>query len=290
MFRFKFINIFVVALLASACAHGQNQNEVLDLKAKNKIALDQFVDQIPLGTILIIGESHAIKGQNNLDQKNQHLLIQKLVQEHRNVSVGMEFIHWTQQPFLDQYLKKQTSEDQFLKDINWAGNPYPDYKFQILEPLNGKGGTFGINAPKDLTSFVGKNGISNLPQNLKSFLPPKFNLGNSLYKKRFFELMGDLSSHGGNSDFYFEAQSIWDDTMAWKSLEIMKSNPYGILVIIVGKFHAQYGGGLPSRIKARGFSQVITVTQSSEEDQSDLQDSNGYFYSKEYGLLSEFYW
>ncbi len=277
------------SILSSACAH--SPSSLKNLRTKQILTMDQVVDQIPLGTILVVGESHAIAGQSNVDQKNQYLLIQKLVSKHQNVSVGMEFIHWKFQNELDQFLDGKVSETQFLKEIGWSSaNPFEDYKSQIFEVLEGKGWAFALNAPKELTSFVGKNGLSALPADLKAFLPPNFNLGNAGYKQRFVNLMGDMSSHGVNLDFYFQAQSIWDDSMAWKAVEIMKANPLGILVIIVGKFHATYGGGLPSRIIERGHPQVLTLIQRGDDENSSLDPSNDFLFSKDYGILSDYYW
>lgn len=281
-----FASIFV---LSSACAHAPGP--VKNLNSKKILTIDEVVDEIPIGSIVVVGESHAFPGQPNFDQKNQLLLIQKLVSKYKNVSVGMEFIQWKYQPVLDQYLSNKISESQFLKEIGWsAGNPYEDYRLQILETLKGQGWTFALNAPKELTSYVGKNGLSSLPVELKSFMPPNFQVGNLDYKQRFIDLMGGMSGHGINLDYYFEAQSIWDDSMAWKSLEVMKANPNSILVIIVGKFHVTYGGGLPHRIRERGYNQVLTFIQSESDENDSLDITNSYMFSKDYGQLADYYW
>jgi uncharacterized iron-regulated protein len=59
---------------------------------------------------------------------------------------------------------------------------------------------------------------------------------------------------------YFAAQSIWDDTMAWRAVEFLKLHPEQTLFIIVGEFHVQYGGGLPDRLRARGLKNVISLS------------------------------
>ena len=64
-------------------------------------------------------------------------------------------------------------------------------------------------------------------------------------------------------DNYFQAQSTWDETMAWQSLEFMKNHIDQVFVIIVGEFHVQYGGGLPAslnrRIQLMGLADKINV-------------------------------
>ena len=46
----------------------------------------------------------------------------------------------------------------------------------------------------------------------------------------------------------FTAQSIWDDTMAYETLEISRNLDHPF-VIIVGSFHVEYKLGLPSRVQ-----------------------------------------
>jgi uncharacterized iron-regulated protein len=61
----------------------------------------------------------------------------------------------------------------------------------------------------------------------------------------------------------------------------MRNHPDQVLVIIVGEFHVQYGGGTPDRLKARWpearimtLSQVWTEGMSPEEIQAELQPSS----------------
>lgn len=290
MFRLLLCIKFILFLSSAACAQTAIKENIFDLQKQKNIHLDHFVEEVQPGSILVLGESHAFNGQQNLDQIKQLLLIQKLVQKFKNVSVGMEFINWPFQNQLDQYLNKSILEDDFLKQISWGGSPFKDYKPQILETLKGQGWTYALNAPKELNSYISKNGLTNMPTKIGSLLPPSFVVGNQHYKKRFFDLMGDLSGHGVSGEYYFQAQSVWDDTMAWKAIEIMKSNPKGILVIIVGKFHVQYGGGLPDRIISRSNIPMHTMIFSEEGESQNLGHSNTYLYSPEFNLISDFYW
>ena len=113
-------------------------------------------------------------------------------------------------------------------------------------------------------------------------MPPDFQLGRDSYKTRFADQMGGHTAP--NIDNFFAAQSSWDDTMAWQSVEFFKKHPDQVLVIVVGEFHVQYGGGLPDRLKARltaagidssliTVSQIMTYGMSPDDIQQSMQPS-----------------
>ncbi|MNL08745.1 hypothetical protein D3C87_1294800 [compost metagenome] len=90
---------------------------------------------------------------------------------------------------------------------------------------------------------------------------------------------------------YFAAQSIWDDTMAWRAAEFMKAHPEQILVIVVGEFHVQYGGGLPDRLAVRlPDAPIITFSQFNSEGMTDEEVDKEVAPSTEYGPRSQFIW
>jgi uncharacterized iron-regulated protein len=267
------------------------QAEILEVSTGDKLTLEKFVtEKVTPGTVLVLGEAHAFSGEENQDQKNQVLIIKKLVETYKQVNVGMEFISYVYQNNIDNYLSSKISEDVFLNQISWGQNPFVDYRDQILEVKNGNGWAYGLNAPQELTSYVGKNSMDLIPNQLSSFLPPNFGLGNDLYKERFFNEMGFLSHHGASVENYFQAQSIWDDTMAWKVSEIMAREPSSVLVVIVGQFHMQYGGGLQDRVKIRApHLKVVSCLQSSAYKDVSESDLKQILYSSQYGQIADYY-
>lgn len=223
------------------------------------ISIQEIVSQIQPEDIVIIGEEH-----NQFQAaSNQLKIMQALTRNNLLVSVGMEFIDFTKQDSLDLYRGGSISEDVFLSDISWGGYDFSNYREQILYPQSGFGSqTVGINAPRWLTTKVSRNGLESLTDQERRYLPPRFNVGNQKYFERFKEAAGHHIDNPQTLERYFLAQSIWDDTMAYQSLRFLDRHPKQVLVIIVGEFHSQYGGGLPDRLKFRGFSgKVWTISQ-----------------------------
>ncbi len=128
-------------------------------------------------------------------------------------------------------------------------------------------------------SKVAKSGLDSLTAEERRLLPPQFSLGRASYKNRFLSMMPHLPSPDAG-DRYFAAQSIWDDTMAWRAVDFITAHPNQVLVVVVGEFHAQYGGGLPDRIRARApgirvwtFSQINTTGLTKDEVRVEITPS-----------------
>lgn len=268
--------------------------QLIDGRTSQSVAPDQVIQNVEPGSILILGESHGLK-----NHQDQHvLLLNSLKNRGLAVSVGLEFINYPDQPFLDQYTGGQLAEADFLNIIGWQGFDFQFYKQQLLFPQQAGGFSIGLNIPRAITSKVVKVGLEGLTENEKNLLPPAFHVGRDSYKKRFMDIIH--VPPGPVADRYFIAQSIWDDTMAYQATQFIHAHPQQVLVIIVGEFHAQYGGGLADRIRSRdSLVKITTVSQiwavqkfadGHEENQSDEEIASEIQISPEEGPRGDFIW
>ena len=248
----------LIALLLNSFALAQTMpaSGLYDGKGQPS-TLEQELSQVRPGTIVVLGEMHGTQVQ--ADQQLQ--VIDYIKNKGILASVGLEFFSYPQQADVDLWRQGSLPEAEFLKKIGWGmGFPFSAYKGQALRPELSKGEvTLALNAPKALTSQIAKVGISGLTPELAAFMPPGFALGNAGYFARFQEVMGNHLPSPEAAARYFEAQSTWDDTMAWQATQFIQGHPDQVLVIVVGEFHVQYGGGLPDRLRARG-AQVLTLS------------------------------
>ncbi|MBC7465803.1 MAG: ChaN family lipoprotein [Bdellovibrio sp.] len=214
-------------------------------------------EKIKPGSVVILGESHGLAAH-----RDQHVqVLNGLRQQGFKVSVGMEFFNYPDQTFVNQYLTHELNDEQFLTTVAWAGFDFQFYKQQILFPDTSEGATtIALNIPRFVTSKIAKTGLESLTSDEQKLMPPNFQVGRDSYKQRFTEIMH--VPPGPSLDRYFIAQSTWDDTMAWNATAYMKLHPDQVLVIVVGDFHAQFGGGLANRILARApETNVVIVSQ-----------------------------
>lgn len=266
------LSLFSVSVLLSACAHAQSTG-IFAGSTHEPVTLSQTVAEVQPGSIVVIGENHGFK--EHQDQQLQ--IMQALRAQGLKVSVGMEFFTYTSQPLVDSYHKGSLPESDFLKAIQWGSPSFDLYRDQTLFPSLGEGSkTIALNAPRTLTSKVAKQGLQSLTSEEQSLLPPQFGLGRESYKQRFLSMMPHIPSPEAG-ERYFAAQSIWDDTMAWQAVEFINKHPDQVLVIVVGEFHVQFGGGLPHRIQARSsaipvlsYSQINTLGLSADEISQEI--------------------
>lgn len=241
--------------------------QIYEGETSAQIELNQVIEQIKPGQILVIGEMHGLKPVHD----QQMGILQALREQGHKIAVGMEFFNYTDSSLIASFRKGELTEEDFKSAIKWGSTDFSLYGPQLLFGEEG----FGINMPRSVTSQISKNGLVSLTQEQQLLMPPNFELGNEGYKRRFNEAMG---GHLPPEKFenYFAAQSVWDDTMAWQALNFVEKNPDYVYVIIVGEFHVAYGGGLPDRLRHRseGLScrlpvEVKTISQVYTEGLTD---------------------
>ena len=180
-------------------------------------------------------------------------------------------------------------ESDFLSLVGWAGNSFPLYREQVLAPIAQGGTTLGLNIPRHVSSKVAQQGPNSLTPAEKALLPPIWELGSPTYFARFSEAM---SGHVSEAQItrYFWAQSLWDDTMAWKGASHLHAHPDQALVILVGQFHAEFSDGLPARLLRHGATQVKVVIQHSVSAWDQTEIDKLVAPDPVYGQRADFIW
>ena len=269
-------------LLSLQSAFGLNySNHIYDAHGK-KSDLNHVLASVQSGDVVIVGENHGFYPHHETQLK----VVSNLQNLGFTVDVGIEHVPYTLQQELDDFIIGKSTEERFLQKIGWPKSnltcldytkqegfldPYMATPFDCYTPTlrgayDGNGNAVAINLSRKITSKVARSGIDSLTLLEKTQLPPNYQWGSQSYFERFRELMLSFGGkHGNISDEQIErmfwAQSLWDDTMAYQSLQHMKKNPNNVMVIVVGDFHAAFGDGLAARFYARGAKNVHIVSQ-----------------------------
>ncbi|HEY9752847.1 MAG TPA: ChaN family lipoprotein, partial [Coleofasciculaceae cyanobacterium] len=116
-------------------------------------------------------------------------------------------------------------------------------------------------------------------------IPDDILKGPDSYRSRLLSLYQDSHQGHGNSagfDRFFLAQVLWDETMADRIAELIKANPKGLVVVLVGQGHVNYGEGIPDRVARRlssqSLQQVLVLLNPTQEQTQD-QAIADYFWS-----------
>jgi uncharacterized iron-regulated protein len=247
-----FIGLFILIISLGLKAQDTGFYQAGNLQ---KVELAEVLKAIPKGSVVFIGEQHGYASI----QKGQLDVLNGLRQAGHKVHVGMEFLDYTQQLAVDQFRAGQLNEADFLKQVAWGSTKFDYYRDQILFPQANKGErTFAINSPRWLSGEVSKKGLAGLSEEALKLLPPQFQLGRDSYKKRFTDLMSGHVTNPESMQRYFEAQCLWDDTMAWKLAEASVA-PEDTIVVVVGQFHVEHGGGLPFQFQQRNPNRPVII-------------------------------
>lgn len=238
-------------------------NTMIHVASKNVLSRDQFISEISIADIIVIGEKHYT--QKIQDQEG---MIIKDVLEFRNrftetnFTLGWEFLNNSdnfkiQSLISDLKNNLITTEDFLLSTQN--NKDAHVYAPIINETLRFDGQIIGVNLSRLEKAPVVKNGIGALDPKL---LPPNFKEGGSAYFDRFYEVM---KSHATDEQIknYFTAQSLVDDVSAFSLLK----NQADLKFLVIGAFHSMYNDGVVARLKARaGHAKVINIEVIDEAD------------------------
>lgn len=255
--------------------------------------LQDVLSSIRPGEVIVMGETHddAVEHANQV-RFMESLISQNLRKQGPIVSTGLEFLEYPFQNVVDSYVAGEISDQDFIKNTHWTDPHFDMYQKQILDPVKNGGKTYALNLPADVAHAISENGVSKLPLELSKFLPPDFHLGSPEYKKRLIETLNFVHPEStlGAYDRFFEAMCAWDDTMAWNVAKAHEQNPNQILIVIVGSFHANYGGGIQARMRARGIKDILTIHQYNVTGQSLIDLKSALTPDPNYGVITDLVW
>lgn len=232
--------------------------QIIDLEKGKALSFEQLIDQIASKDLIFIGEVH--------DNPEHHLIqvqiLQALVLRCGPMDIAMEFFQKPQQPFLDRYLKGEITESDFLKEADWEKGWGFDYHYyRPLMLLAKQNGTriLAINAPRQIVKKVARSGLKSLDELERNQLPENIDLSNKAhraYVHRAFKEHG----HGDLKDFdyFYEAQCVWEDTMAHNLAEYFRRD-HGKLIVFAGNGHIIHKFGIPLRTANRAPVSMVTI-------------------------------
>ncbi|MFW2403270.1 MAG: ChaN family lipoprotein [Gammaproteobacteria bacterium] len=197
--------------------------------------------------LLFIGETHT-----NLDfHKVQFRVIQELHRAGREVLIGLEMFPYTQQDSLDAWTDGHFTEQGFVEQAGWY--TYWGYRWEYYRDIfnfardNGIR-MYGINTPRDVVKAVRTKGFKDLTPDEAEHIPhevkPVTDDQRAMYKG-FFDADDALHMSEERLDGMLRAQTTWDATMGWNSLQALRKHggSDAIMVVLIGSGHVTYGLG-----------------------------------------------
>ncbi|MEO0322933.1 MAG: ChaN family lipoprotein [Myxococcota bacterium] len=216
------------------------------------VSLEALVADLRSVPITYAGERH----DNEADHRMQNLLFRALSDYDARTALGMEMFQRPFQSDLDLWSAGQLDEEALRRRTEWDARWGFDFAFYrpMLELARARNlPVIALNAPRELTRAVGRGGVASLDAETRAELP-YLDLGDAAHRAMVEAALGD---HGGMSsaqlEHLYEAQVLWDETMAETVAEVMASpHAPGHLLVLAGAFHVRAGLGIPRRAARRG--------------------------------------
>ncbi|MFH1019905.1 MAG: ChaN family lipoprotein, partial [Pseudomonadota bacterium] len=232
-----------------------------------------IIEQIAEARAVYVGENHT--------RLEDHLLqlrvIRGLFAQNPKLAIGMEMFSREVQPILDRYVAGELSERELLKQSEYFSKWGYDYRFyrEIINfARSHKLPIVALNQEKEIVGKVFKEGSSALATEESAKLPEDRDLSIPGYRERITEVFSMHGQHGTQEQLngFFQAQGIWDETMAESVAAYLTANPESRMVVLAGYGHTDKGTAIPPRVARRMPALRQTVILNSEPGE-DLDQS-----------------
>ena len=246
---------------------------IMAIAASELSPVDQIINKISQKRVIYIGELHDMYGHHMAQLR----VIQGLARRGCRLAVGMEMFQRPFQGVLDRYLDGKIDERTFLKKSEYFKRWSYDYHFYrpIIEyckehdiPI------LALNLQAEISKKVARKGLESLSDTELKQVPRDLDWSNRAYKTR---LMRIFKRHPGmevkNFNNFYQAQILWDETMAQGVYDYLEKNPGRQMVVLAGNGHIAFGYGIPSRVYRRGkYDQVTIVNVTGDQVEQGMAD------------------
>jgi len=232
--------------------------QIVDLYTGATLSFEQLIDQIASKDLIFVGEVH-----NDPEHHLIHVqIIQALMDCCGPVTIAMESFEKTKQESLDRYLEGELTEEEFRREVNWRGEwgyHYHFYRPLILLARQNMTKILAINAPRDIVRKVARQGLKSLNVVEKGKLAKEIDLNDRAHYT-FLRKIYEQHSHRELKKFahFYEAQCVWEDTMAYNLAEYLKENRRK-LIAFTGNGHIINKFGIPDRTMRRFPVSMVTI-------------------------------
>ena len=223
--------------------------------------LSAVIEKLPQKKIVYVGEEHDKFAHHWVQLE----VLRGLYGQGSKIAVGMEMFQRPFQKALDDYIAGTIDERTFLKRSEYFkrwGMDYNLYKPILDFAREHRLLIIALNVQREIVDKVAKGGLDSLTKEEKQKIPQDLDFSDGEYRTRLKEVFTEHGqSQEKNFDFFYQAQILWDETMAESINAFLKKNPDFRMVVLAGAGHLQYGSGIPKRsLRRNGFDYAIVLT------------------------------
>ncbi len=239
-------------------------DETMGIAVPDMTPLSQMIEQARTKEIVYVGESHDRLEHHRI----QLQVIRDLYNKNKKIAIGMEMFQQPFQKVLDDYIAGTIDEKTFLKKSEYFSRWGFDYNLyrEILSFARANHiPIIALNIRKEIVSKVSKEGLEALGEDDRKEVPEQLDLSDAEYRDRLRAIFDQHGSPEGRSfDFFYQAQVLWDESMARNLNEFMAKNPGYQVVVLAGVGHMAFGSGIPKRAYRLNKKEYAIILNSEE--------------------------
>jgi aminopeptidase N len=245
---------------------------LLTIQPAKLTKLEDDFEPILSKTLIYAGERHM----NYEDHKTQLKIIMNLHERGRKFAIGMEMFQRPFQKDINDYLSGALSEKDFLKRTQYFKRWQFDYNLyqEIIEYAKAKKiPIIALNIWTEIVKKVSTDGLDSLTDTERAELPDSMDMSDEEYRNRLEEVFKQHKSHENKTfDNFYQAQILWDETMAQSIDEFLKKNPGDQMIVLAGAGHIMYGSGIPKRAYRLNKKDYVVILPEGEFIDTDIGD------------------
>jgi uncharacterized iron-regulated protein len=260
--------------------------KIYSTREQKVASVDDVLTGLDKADILFFGEEHNDSTCHVLE----YLLFKGIAQKHPGkTALSMEMFETDCQEVLNEYLDSLIREKNFVSEAR-AWHNYKDYRPMIEYAKAGKIPVVAANAPARYVNMVnrmGLNSLEKLDKTARSWLAPlPIDTAAGAYYNKFLEVMGGHNAMGGMQ--MFQAQNLWDATMAWSIAQFYKKHHDYKILQVNGGFHSEEKLGVAAQLKKYApKARILNIACFSDEKDFDNPDWSKYSKDNDYIVLTD---
>jgi len=226
------------------------------------LSIQEIVENNLDKKVFLVGEQHTAYAHH----ENQLEVIKTLHKNGVKTAVGLEMIQRRFQDVLDRYIAGEITQQEMLRLTEYYSRwrfdfrlykPVFDFAYENGIPL------VALNLDTEITKSVSSGGISSLTEKEMQLIPDDIDYTTGSYREDLFRIF-DMHSGGRKFENFYEAQLLWDETMAESTYNYMKNNPDTTMVVLAGNGHIRNRYGIADRLKRRSGLEDVVIVQDEE--------------------------
>ncbi len=235
--------------------------QILETQTGRVVPFPEFITNLKQYDIVYLGEEH----HNPYHIQAALKVLDQLVADGIEPTIGMEMFGWDGQPALDSYVATtQSVTNEFLEQVRWKqnwGGAFEDYAPLVTFARDRHLSVRAMNPPRPLIRRVVKLGLEQARQEPEwapwGILQEDI-VDDPAYRERIVDQL--KRCHGGTEEHFrtmYEASMVRDEgmarTLAIRQDEFRRENggPRRLIVSYTGGGHIQYNLPVPKRVARR---------------------------------------